>query len=275
MRRRAIRRNSPSVAPNARPREYSAQPLSRIGEAELLRRYHVNGDRRARDELVHRLLPLARRLSGRYARGGSSHEDLFQVASLGLVKAIDRFDLTRGSTLRQFAVPTMLGELKRHVRDTRWALRVPRELQERALEVSRVVGERMASSGASPPLREVARVMGLQVDEVGEAIAAFAAMDPASVDAPFAGSDGETLAYEAMLGEHEAGYDHVEDLASIEPALDVLTDTEREVLALHYVADMTQSQIGRRLGVSQMQVSRTLKRAIERIRAEVAVPATG
>ena len=254
------------------PRRSVARAPRLACESELLRRYHVGGDKAARDELVRRLLPLARRLARRYSHGGSAHDDLFQVASLGLVKAIDRFDLERGTTLARFAVPTMLGELKRHLRDTRWALRVPRELQERSLEVSRVTQELGASLGRRPRLADIARNTGLDVEEVAEAMVVFSAMEPASIDAPITADDGESIPHEALLGEYEAGYDQVEASVALETGFAVLSEEERKVLRLRFISDLTQSEIGRRLGVSQMYVCRTIRRALERVRNEAQVP---
>ena len=261
-----------ATTPHRSPRWPSPRPAPLAGERELLRRYHVHGDRSARDELVGRLLPLADRLAARYSRGGSSHDDLFQVASLGLVKAIDRFDVERGTGLQRFAVPTMLGELKRYLRDTRWALRVPRGLQERALEVSRVIAEMSASVGTRPRLSDIAVRTGLDPEEVAEAIVAFSAMDPASIDAPLRADDGEVVPHEAILGELDAGYERVEASVGLEPGLAALSEEERKVLTLRFVGDLTQPEIGRRLGVSQMHVSRTIRRGLGRIREEAQVP---
>jgi RNA polymerase sigma-B factor len=236
-------------------------------ELHLVRRYHRQGDRRARDELVARLLPLARTLARRYARTGEPLDDLFQVASLGLVKAIDRFDIEAGDDVRRFAVPTMLGELKRYLRDTRWALRIPRELQERALEVGRWKAELGAALGHSPTPADIARASGCDEAQVLEALGAFGTLQTQSLDAPI-DADGDGSLKHELLGVEDPSYEYVEDAAALEPGIAALSRHERRVLKLRFVEDLTQNQIGARIGVSQMQVSRLIQRALDRIREE-------
>ncbi len=167
----------------------------------------------------------------------------------------------------------MLGELKRYLRDTRWALRVPRELQERALEVSHAIHELGASLRRRPGLEDVAEFTGLDVEGVVEAVVALTAMDPASIDAPIKADDGEAIPHDAILGQHDARYDQVEASVALEPGFAALSVEERKVLTLRFVSDLTQSEIGRRLGMSQMSVCRTIRRALERVRDEAHVPA--
>ena len=244
-----------------RPSDKAAQEL------DLVRRYHRFGDRAARDELVRRLLPLARSLARRYVRTGEPLDDLFQVASLGLVKAIDRFDTERGGDLRRFAVPTMLGELKRYLRDTRWALRVPRDLQERALEVGRWKSELAATLGHTPTPGDIAEASGYEVEDVLEALGAFGTLQTDSLDATV-DADGDGAPQHELLGAEDPRYEHVEKCASLRPGLAALSRQERTVLELRFVDELTQNQIGQRIGVSQMQVSRLIRRALVRVREE-------
>ena len=240
----------------------------RSEELELARRYHRHGDRAARDELVRRLLPLARGLARRYARQDEPLDDLFQVASLGLVKAIDRFDTDHGSDVRRFAVPTMLGELKRHLRDTRWALRVPRDLQERAIEVARWKSELASALGHTPTAGDVARASGYNEEEVLEALGAFSTLQAESLDGQAGGDPDEGATPYEQVGHDDPRFEHVEATASLQPGLAALSRQERTVLQLRFVDDLTQNQIGERIGVSQMQVSRLLRRALGRVRDE-------
>ncbi len=235
-------------------------------ELELARRYHRLGDRGARDELVKRLLPLARSLARRYVRTGEPLDDLFQVASLGLVKAIDRFDVAAGRDVRRFAVPTMLGELKRYLRDTRWSLRVPRDLQERALDVGRAKSELGSALGHTPSPGDIAAATGYEVEDVLEALGAFGTMDIQSLDAHI-NSEGTAEQHE-VLGTNDPNYDFVDDSTTLEPGIAALSRQERRVLKLRFVDDLTQTEIGRQMGVSQMQVSRLIKRALGRVREE-------
>ncbi len=207
-------------------------------------------------------LPLARKLARRYSHSPQMAEDLMQVAALGLIRAVDRFDPDRGVSFSSFAVPTILGELKRHFRDTRWALHVPRELQERAQSVDREVEQLTTKLGREPRPREVADSLGIDVEQVLEAQSAHGAFDAQSLDAPVMAADGNSDSAGDLIGIEDDGYELAEDRASIEPALDGLSDRDRLTLRLRFDRDMTQAEIGRRLGISQMQVSRILRRAL-------------
>jgi RNA polymerase sigma-B factor len=218
-------------------------------------------------------MSLARRLARRYARSRDFEEDLVQVASLGLVKAVDRYDLGRGKSFANFAVPTILGEIRRHFRDTRWALHVPRDLQEIAQRVARETELLRTTLRRAPTTQEVAQALDLSPEEVLEARAAFEALDAASLDAP-TGEDvdaGEELG--ELLGSADERFDLVDDRVTIEPLLTELPGRERTALVLRFELDMTQSEIGDRLGVSQMQVSRMLRRSLSRLRDAALEPA--
>ncbi|MGH2904269.1 MAG: SigB/SigF/SigG family RNA polymerase sigma factor [Solirubrobacteraceae bacterium] len=227
------------------------------------------GDGRAREQLAERYLPLARRLARRYQRSEEPLDDLEQVASLGLLKAIDRFDADRDVAFSSFAVPTILGEVKRHFRDRTWSVRVPRDLQELALRVDRVAAELSLDKHRAPTVSELAEAVGATEELVLEALRAASAYHAGSLDAPRAGrtdaeTPGESLA--DALGGDEEGFERAEERATLAPLLAHVSRRERLVLVLRFGEDMTQAEIGERIGVSQMQVSRLIRRALVRLR---------
>ena len=239
-------------------------------ERELLVRYHREGDLAAREELVERFLPLARDLALRYTYTDELFDDLLQVASLGLIKAIDRFEPGRGTKFTSYAAPTILGELKRHFRDKGWALHVPRDLQERTLAVTRETEALSKSLGRSPKVREVANSLGCSVEAVLEAQEASASYEAASLDAPTSREDDEAAALIDMLGDDDSAYDLVESRDAIASTWKALPDVERKVLELRFMHDLTQREIGDQIGYSQMHVSRLLRRALNRLETAAA-----
>jgi RNA polymerase sigma-B factor len=241
-----------------------------LRERHLFARYRSRGDLAARDELVERFLPLARRLAQRYQRGAEPLDDLVQVASVGLLKAIDRFDPERGTAFSSFAVPTIAGELKRHFRDKGWALRVPRDLQELTQRVDRTADRLVHELGRTPTVAEVAGTLEITPEQVLEAREAATAFRAESLDRP-RGDDQDATSVGDTLGAHEPGYLQAEQSATLEAMMSVLSDREREILRLRFAEDLTQSEIGRRVGVSQMHVSRLLRQAVTRLR-ETAQP---
>jgi RNA polymerase sigma-B factor len=251
------------------PRSHRRAPCSgadaRETERRLLVRYHEFGDVAAREELVERFLPLARDLALRYTYADEPFEDLLQVASLGLIKAIDRFEPGRGTKFTSYAAPTILGELKRHFRDKGWSLHVPRDLQERTLAVSRATEILSKELGRSPKVREVAEHLGCSVEQVLEAQEAAASYEAASLDAPAGRDDGESASLVEMLGREDSAYELVEDRDAIATTWLALPEVERQVLELRFMQDLTQREIGERIGYSQMHVSRLLRRALTRL----------
>ena len=229
-------------------------------------RYRENGEAAARDELVERFLPLARQLARRYARPNEPIDDLFQVASMGLLKAIDRFDPERGNAFSTFAVPTIVGELKRYFRDTGWAVHVPRPIQERIGQVNKVVTQLSKELGRSPTPAEVAHDLGVSAEEVLEAMEAASAFDAVSLDMPRSSGDSEGSAYAETVGAHDERFEMVEYNAVIEPTMAALPDRDRLILRLRFERDLTQSEIAERLGISQMHVSRIIRRSLDRLR---------
>jgi RNA polymerase sigma-B factor len=234
-------------------------------DRELLVRYRDKGDLSARDQLVERFLPLARQLARRYQRPNEPLDDLVQVASIGLVKAIDRYDPERGTAFSSYAVPTILGELKRYFRDSGWAVHVPRGMQERVMRLNQAIGKLSRELGHSPSAAELADAMDLPREEVLEAMEAAVAYDAASLDAP-RGGDDEAESYADALGEEDERFELIEYSAAIAPTLKALPERDRLVLHLRFVEDLTQSEIAERIGVSQMHVSRLIRRALTRLR---------
>jgi RNA polymerase sigma-B factor len=225
------------------------------------------GDPAARAELVEQMLPLARRLASRYRHTAEAQEDLEQVAYLGLLKAIDRYDPELGP-LTRYAVPSILGELKRHFRDRGWGVRVSRSLQERYLQVSNAIETLTGELGRSPVPRDIAKATGLSLEEVLEALEASTAYSPVPLDAPRGGLEdeaGSTLG--ETIGSEEEGFARVELAQSISPAMRALSERERTILHLRFIEDLTQSEIAERVGLSQMHVSRLLRRSIDRLAA--------
>jgi RNA polymerase sigma-B factor len=260
---------APHLAPpihGDRRRRASDKAAPKHLEQLLFHRYQQEGDLRARRELIERYLPLARSLARRYERRGESLDDLVQVASLGLVKAIDRFEPGRGFSFSSYAVPTMLGELRRYFRDSGWALHVPRGVQELALKVNAAVERLSGELGRSPSPQQLADELDLPVEEVLEAIEANAAYDTASLDTPIRSGDDESRGIAEILGETDERFELVEDRVSIGPALKTLPARERLILHLRFVEDCTQSEIAQRIGVSQMHVSRLIRCSLDEIR---------
>jgi RNA polymerase sigma-B factor len=248
-----------------RPRGTAAR--NRVSEDRVLfERYLDKRDPVDRELLVERFLPLARQLARRYQRPEEPFDDLFQVACLGLVKAIDRFDLSRDVAFSSYAVPTILGEIKRYFRDRTWSVRVPRDLQELALRVDRKVSELSTDLRRQPTVREIAASVGIEEEDVLEALEASGAYRATSLSTPRGNEDeaGDTLG--DTVGTSEDGFGLAEDRATLESLMRAVTPREREVLRLRFEEDLTQAEIGERIGVSQMQVSRLIRQAVTRLR---------
>jgi RNA polymerase sigma-B factor len=242
----------------------------------LFRRLRRTRDPEVTETLVTRFLPLARKLARRYYGGGEPLEDLVQVANLGLVKAVQRFDQDRGVSFTSYAVPTITGELKRYFRDNAWAAHVPRGLRERALKVHKAMREITEHSGRTPSTREVAQKLDLDEHEVLEARGAYNAFESSSMDEPVSRQDdGETSSRSDSIGDIDDRFELAEDRATLGPALRRLPAKERRVLHMRFVEDRTQADIAARIGVSQMQVSRILRRTLERVRNSLQTTSTG
>lgn len=256
-----------SVATSPAPKPTTHNPEGDNAD-ELFARWQRHGDEAAREALVQRYLPLANRLARRYLRSSEPFEDLRQVASLGLLKALDRFDPARGRPFQSFAVPTMLGEMRRHFRDSGWSVHVPRGAQERALKV-RDAQEAFANEhGRAPTVNQLAVYMELSAEEVIDALVAMQAYKTLSLDAPRPGEpDSAPMSYGDSVGEEDERYELVELDATVTPVLDRIPARERRILHMRFVEDLTQTEIATRMGISQMQVSRLLRRSLDELRA--------
>jgi RNA polymerase sigma-B factor len=244
------------------------------GEARrLFLAWQRDGDELARERLVERYMPLARRLARRYVRSSEPIEDLVQVASLGLLYAIDRYDVDRGRPFVAFAVPTILGEMRRYFRDAGWALHVPRAAKERALEVRDAMKSLRSLDGRSPTVNQLAEYLEFDIEEVLDAMAAMEAYETWSLDTPRPSDDGTGGSYAESLGDDDERFELIECDATLCAALAEISPHERRILAMRFVEDLTQREIAVRMGISQMQVSRLLRRLLDRLRLshEVAV----
>jgi RNA polymerase sigma-B factor len=240
---------------------------NQVEENELLRAYHERGDLAARDKLIEVNLPLARAIARRYAGRGEQLDDLVQVASIGLIKAIDRFDLARGVFFRTYAVPTIVGEIKRHFRDRAWAVHVPRRLKELNQMLSSLIRDLSAQLERSPTISELAAAAGIEEEEVLEAIESGRAYTAESLSAP--ADEGSELDRMQTLGVVEEAFDRTEDQHLLASGLEMLGERERRIIQLRFYAGLTQTQIANELGISQMHVSRLIRRALETMREEL------
>ena len=244
------------------------RPRGQTEELEAFRRLRATGDPAIRDHLVQSALPLAHQVARRYLRGGEPFEDLLQVARLGLVKAVDRFDPSREVAFSTYAVPTMVGEIKRHFRDTGWALHLPRSLQERVLKIEQSEKALSSRMGRTPTVAELAEHAEMTEEEVLEAIQASSAYETRSLDAPAPTEDDEGRTYADTMGSTDDRFEFVDDCEAVGKALRSLPVRERRILNMRFMQDMTQSEIAQQIGVSQMQVSRLLRRALAQLREE-------
>jgi len=219
---------------------------------------------RLRDELVEMHLPLAEYLARRFGNRGELHEDLVQVATIGLIKAIDRFDLERGVAFSTYATPTIVGEIKRHFRDRGWTIRVPRRLQEIQAVINQAVSDLGQELGRSPTVAELAAKVGMSEEEILEGLESANAYSPLSLDAP--DPSGEVGAVIEQLGDYDDALDAVVDRETVKPLLDQLDARAKRILLLRFFRNMTQSQIAEELGISQMHVSRLLSRTLSDLR---------
>jgi RNA polymerase sigma-B factor len=227
----------------------------------LLEAYRA-GDESARDRIVERYLPLVRSLASRYAGRGEAFEDLVQVGSIGLLLAIERFDTERGVQFATYAVPTIVGEIQRHFRDRTWALHVPRRMKELSLRLTRTIETATADLGRAPTIAELAEATGIDEDEVVEALETYHAYSARSLSQPLGQDAAGDETMQDVLGAEEIGYEEVEDGALVQVGLAALEPRERTIVELRFFEGLTQSEIAARIGISQMHVSRLLRRAL-------------
>jgi RNA polymerase sigma-B factor len=243
------------------PRQRDADLFAALAEAP-------EEDRtRLRNDLVEKHLPLVEHCARRFGNRGEPLDDLVQVGTIGLIKAVDRFDLGRGVEFSTYATPTIIGEIKRHFRDKGWAIRVPRRLQELRMAISTATSDLSQELGRSPTPREVAERIGAEVEDVLEGLESAHAYATMSLDAER--GDGSAPSLLDGLGVEDAGLDHVEIRESLRPLLEGLPERERRILVLRFFAQKTQSQIAADLGISQMHVSRLLARTLDRLRTSI------
>jgi RNA polymerase sigma-B factor len=277
---------SSSTAPPSRPRGGAQaagadvhtggrEAVAEGDPRELFVAWQRHDDERARERLVERYLPLARRLARRYARSSEPLDDLVQVASLGLLHAIDRFDVDRGRPFSAFAVPTILGEMRRHFRDAGWAVHVPRATKERTLELRAAEEALQSLHGRSPTVSQLAEYLELDLEQVLDAMSAIEAYETCSLDAPRPSDDGTGGSYADSIGEEDERLELIECDATLCSAIVELAPRDRAILRMRFVEDLTQSQIAGRIGISQMQVSRLLRRSLSQLQTASGVPAEG
>jgi RNA polymerase sigma-B factor len=236
----------------------------------LLRRYHEHGDVEAREQLIEQYMSLVRSLARRYSYRGEQLEDLVQIGAIGLIKAIDRFDLDRGVELTTYATPNIIGEIKRHFRDKGWSVRVPRGLQELNVQLSRLVEQLTVQLGRSPTISELAQAAGAEEEEVLEALESGRAYSSLSLSAGSGGDGEDDLDPLESIGTEEHQYEVSEDRAVLAPGFKALDERERKILQLRFFEGLTQSQIAQHVGISQMHVSRLIRRSLEKIRETIA-----
>lgn len=253
-------------ANNAARTALFAPPLNTIAEKELLRRVHREADLAAREELITRYLPLVRSLARRFASRGQPVEDLIQVGSIGLIKAIDRFDIDRGVELSTYATPTILGEIKRYFRDKGWAVKVPRALQDLNIRLNKVIEQLTVELNRSPTISELAVACSVTEEEVLEALESGRAYNSLSLFSSGASDDEDSLELLDYLGREEPEYELVEQRRYLAPVMSQLDERERLILHLRFFEGMTQTQIAARVGISQMHVSRLIRKSIDMLR---------
>jgi RNA polymerase sigma-B factor len=244
--------------------------MTRVDDKILLRRYHEDGDLQAREQLIEQYMSLVRSLARRYSYRGEQLEDLVQIGAIGLIKAIDRFDLERGVELTTYATPNIIGEIKRHFRDKGWSVRVPRGLQELNVQLSRLVEQLTVQLSRSPTIPELAKAAGVEEEEVLEALESGRAYTSLSLSVGGGGGDDDDLDPLESLGTEEHQYEVSEDRAVLAPGFKALDERERKILQLRFFEGLTQSQIAQQVGISQMHVSRLIRRSLEKIRETIA-----
>ena len=249
--------------------------MSAVDDRTLLRRYHEEGDSAAREQLIERYMSLVRSLARRYANRGEHLDDLVQIGAIGLIKAVDRFELDRGVELTTYATPNIIGEIKRHFRDRGWAVRVPRGLQELSVQLSRLVEQLTVQLGRSPTIAEIAKAADVEEEAVLEALESGRAYTSVSLSSGGAHDDENELDPLETIGSEEHQYQVSEDRAVLAPGFEALDERERKILHLRFFEGLTQSQIAQQVGISQMHVSRLIRRSLEKIREEIAGDGTG
>ncbi|BBZ49228.1 RNA polymerase sigma factor SigF [Mycobacterium heidelbergense] len=251
----------------SRPNEYADVP-------EMFRELAGVGTdsmefQRQREKIVERCLPLADHIARRFEGRGEPRDDLVQVARVGLVNAVVRFNVEAGSDFVSFAVPTIMGEVRRHFRDNSWSVKVPRRLKELHLRLGAATADLSQRLGRAPTATELAAELDMERDEVVEGLVAGSSYNTLSIDTGGGGDDDDARAIGDTLGDVDAGLDRIEDREALRPLLEALPERERMVLVLRFFESMTQTQIAERVGISQMHVSRLLAKSLARLRDQL------
>ena len=246
--------------------------VSETDRRALLRAYREKGDIAARDRLIESFIPVVRSIAYRYSGRGEQLDDLEQVASVGLIKAIERFDLDRDVELMTYVFPTVVGELKRHFRDRGWSVTVPRRLKELHYRLSRLIEELTATLGRSPTIPELAEEAGVDEEEVVEALEVGRAYASRSLTRTLDSDEGVGAELIDLIDDEELGYEAAENRELLASGLKALDDRERRIVQLRFVEGLTQSQIAVEIGISQMHVSRLIRRALEKLSEEIEEP---
>src|SRR5436190_5224700 len=262
------RRSAAGSEPGAKPLSETRALPAVVSDAELLRRYHESGDVDARQQLIERHIDFVRRLARRYARRGEQLDDLTQVGCVGLIKAIDRFDGSFGASLTTYAAPNILGEIKRHFRDRGWSVRVPREIQELNVKLTRVIDELTTKLGRSPSVIELASATGASAEQVLEALESSSAYSALSLSE---GPDPDEEGGGPMdaLGQDDQAFEQSEQRITLASGIQRLPARERTIVHLRFFEGLTQSEIAERIGISQMHVSRLIRNSLSRMRREL------
>ena len=258
---------APSLNHSPTTAEVTSRRMTADEERELLRRWRVDGDEQARALLVQRLLPFVRRIAQGFAGRGEPLDDLVQVGAIGLINAIDRFDMENGGRLTTFAAPNISGEIKRHFRDRGWAVRVPRSLQELHAKIRSATKRMSDDLGRSPTVMELAAALEATEEEILEAMDAGRNFRTASLDEPASDDDQHPPA--TTIGTVDPGFENAEHRAVVQQGLRALDEREQRIMQLRYGGDLAQHEIAREIGISQMQVSRLLRRSVEDMREAV------
>src|SRR5947199_7310080 len=257
-------------APEGREPLGAGRLMTQKSDKTLLRRYHKEGDLAAREQLIEQYMSLVRSLARRYSYRGEQFEDLVQIGAIGLIKAIDRFDLDRGVELTTYATPNIIGEIKRHFRDKGWSVRVPRGLQELNVQLSRLVEQLTVQLSRSPTIPELAKAAGVEEEEVLEALESGRAYTSLSLSVGGGGGDDDDLDPLESIGTEEHQYEVSEDRAVLAPGFKALDERERKILQLRFFEGLTPSQVAQQVGLSKLHVSRLIRRSLEKIRETIA-----
>lgn len=243
--------------------------LEKDEQTRLFEEYKKTKDKAIRDKLIEENLYIAEILAKKYTNKGIDYDDIFQVASIGLIYAVDRFDVDRGYQFSSFATPTIIGEIKRHFRDKGWTIRVPRRIQELSKRINNAKIELSQTLQKSPSVKDIAQYLGNTEEEVLEAMEASKVYSPQSLDLTYDGGEDSDISLSDLIGKEEEYYEKIENNDFLEKAMSILSETEKKILIDRYFNKKTQSSIAKELDISQMTVSRLEKKILEKMKNEI------